>query len=72
LHHIIFGAREIRWAGHVACGCMRDRRGTYSGLAGKERDHVEDLYLDERIILKCNFKKRGWGRGVGLHRYGSG
>jgi len=24
---------------------------------------VEDLYLDERITLKCFFKKRDWGGG---------
>jgi hypothetical protein len=38
---------------------MGDKRGTYSVLFGhlRERDHLEDLGLDRRMILKCIFKK---------------
>jgi len=43
----------MRWAGHVAC--MGSRRGAYRVLWGNlsERDHLEDLGTDGRIILKC-------------------
>jgi hypothetical protein len=38
---------------------MRDRRGAYRVLVRdlRERDHLEDLPVDERIILKLIFKK---------------
>jgi len=38
---------------------MGDKRGTYRILLGhlRERDHLEDLGLDRRMILKCIFKK---------------
>jgi len=38
-----------------------DRRGAHRVLVGnlKERDHLEDLGLDDRIILKRILKK--WG-----------
>jgi len=49
--------RRIIWAGHVAC--MGDGRGAYRVLVRdlRETDHLEDLAVDERIILKLIFKK---------------
>jgi hypothetical protein len=49
--------RKMRWVGYVAR--MGDKRGTYRILLGhlRERDHLEDLVLDRRMILKCIFKK---------------
>jgi hypothetical protein len=48
----VIKSRIMRWVGHVPC--MGDRRGAYRVLVGKPegRDHLEDLGIDERIILK--------------------
>ena len=50
-------SRRIRWAGHVAW-----RRGAYRVLVGKHegQNHLEDLGIDRRIILKLTFRK--WDR----------
>jgi hypothetical protein len=44
--------RRMRLAGNVAC--MGERRGVYRVLVGKpeEGDHLEDLSIDGRIILR--------------------
>jgi hypothetical protein len=39
----------MRWTGHLAS--VRDRSGAYRGEL-KERTHLEDLGLDEKIMLK--------------------
>jgi len=53
----VIKSRRMRWAGHVAR--IGDRRGAYRVLVGKmrERDHLEDLAVDGRIISELIFKK---------------
>jgi hypothetical protein len=65
-HHQIF----VRWTGHVA------RVGTgvvHTGVRRvnlREGDHLKDLGIDGRIILKMDLRQMGWGHG--LDRFGSG
>ena len=62
--HIIWviKSRRMRWAGHV----LRTRTGEmHTGLwCGdiSERDHLEDLDVERRVILKRDFKK--WDSGM--------
>ena len=56
-------SRRMRWAGNVAR--IGDRRGAYRVLVGelREGDHLEDLDVGGRIILKLVFKTWHGGRG---------
>jgi hypothetical protein len=36
----------------------------------RKRDHLKDIGIDGRIILKCIFKR--WAGGLGMHMSGSG
>jgi hypothetical protein len=40
----------------MECGKYAERRGAYSGLVGnvKERDHLEGLGMDRKIILTAS------------------
>jgi hypothetical protein len=44
----------MRWAGHAAC-----MKNAYRILVGnlKRREHLEDIGVDEKIILKWIFNK---------------
>jgi len=47
----------MRWVGHVAgMGRTEDRAG-FDGETWGIRDHLEDLDVDGRIILKCISEK---------------
>jgi hypothetical protein len=47
----------MRWAGHAAR--ISERRNTKFWLENlKGRDHLEDLGVDKRIILKCILENR--------------
>jgi hypothetical protein len=57
----VIKSRRMRWVGHVAS--MGQRRGAWRVLVGdlREGEHLEDLHLDGRIILKLVFKQEvGW------------
>jgi hypothetical protein len=47
---------------------MGDRRSAFTIVVGRlsERDHLENLDLDGRLILKCIYKKRDGGAWTGL------
>ena len=47
--------RRMRWAGHVAR--MAERGGVYRWGNLRERNHMEDPGVDERIILRWIFRK---------------
>jgi hypothetical protein len=53
----VIKSKRIRWAGHVAR--MGERRGAYRVWWGnlRERDHLEGLGVDGRVMLKWPLKK---------------
>jgi hypothetical protein len=50
-----------------ACSAYEDRRGVYRVLMGKleGKVHLGDPGVDDRIILRCIFRKWDWGLGPG-------
>jgi len=56
-HNIVWVIKSRRWAGHVArIGERRDYTGFWRGNL-RERDHLGDTGIDERIILGWIFRK---------------
>ena len=53
----VIKSRIMRWAGHVAR--IGERRGVYRVLVGKPegKNHLENLGVDVRIILRWNYRK---------------
>jgi len=58
----VMETRSVWWAGHVPDrGEGEERRSAYRALLGGKTEakmSLESLYVDVRIILKCNFKKQ--------------
>jgi len=49
---LVIKSRKMRWEGHVACmGTGEERTGFWWGDL-TERDHLEDLCVDGKMILK--------------------
>jgi len=53
----VIKSRRIRWAGHVAPMGKVEVHTGFCWRDPRERDHLKDLDVDGRIILKCMFKK---------------
>jgi hypothetical protein len=60
--NIVWVIKSRRWAGNVAS--IGERRDVYRVLVGKPegKNHMGDQRIDERIILRCIFRK--WDVGV--------
>jgi hypothetical protein len=52
----VIKSRRMRWVGHVACMGEESSTG-FSGENLKEKDHLENIGVDGRTIMKCSFKK---------------
>jgi len=58
----VFNGERMRWAGHVARGGRGEECTWFWWRNLRERDHLGDLYVDGRIILRWIFGK--WFVGV--------
>jgi hypothetical protein len=56
----------MRWAGHVARVDYTRNRTILRLESVKGRDHLEDLDVDGRIVLKLILRKQGWRVWIGL------
>ena len=65
-------SRRMRWLDHVAG--LGESRGAYRVLVGnlREKYHLEDPAVYERIILKCIFEKWDWRNGLRRSGLGQG
>lgn len=58
--------RKMRYVRYVVRSTYVKKRAAYQVLVGKSegkrKSHLEDLFVDEKVILKLIFKK--WDRGV--------
>jgi hypothetical protein len=54
----VIKSRRMRWAGHVEC--MGEKRGVYREREEK-RPRGRPRLIDERIILKCIFRRGDMG-----------
>ena len=56
----VIQSRRMRGAGHVAIWGSGEVYTVFCWRDPRERDPLEDLGVDGRIILKWNFKKQDW------------
>jgi hypothetical protein len=57
----------MRWAGQTVC--MREMRNMFRILIGKTegKNHLEDIGIDGRIILKRDIREMGWVYMILIH-----
>jgi hypothetical protein len=55
-------SRRMRWVEHVAR--MEEERKLFRVFVGKERDHLKDQGIDERMGSECILRKLAGGCGV--------
>jgi hypothetical protein len=57
--------RRMRWVGHVEC--LEERGGAYRFWQGnlRQRDHLEDLGIDGKIIKVDLQELKWWGHRLG-------
>jgi hypothetical protein len=68
----IYKSRRMRWAGHVACMGRGEVYTEFWWGNLRERNHLEDTAVDERLILIWILRKWDMGGWYGLDVAGSG